>query len=209
MPRAGTGQLPFGALSTPESPSLRERSGRYSAAQLRTIAVALDLFAENGFGGTSLQMIADALGVTKAAVYHQFRTKEAIAVGVIVVELAGLEEAIERAEADGDDAAREFLLERVVDAAVQRRRAVGALQHDPVLVRFLGEDEQARNLWRRLFSILVGAPFDAPGRTRAAVLSATIGAVDHPFVADLPDDVLRRQLLDAAGLLIGPTDASS
>jgi AcrR family transcriptional regulator len=29
---------------------------------------ALDLFAEHG--GTSLQMIADAIGITKAAVYH-------------------------------------------------------------------------------------------------------------------------------------------
>jgi AcrR family transcriptional regulator len=28
--------------------------------------------------GTSLQMIAGAMGVTKAAVYHQFKTKEEI-----------------------------------------------------------------------------------------------------------------------------------
>ena len=49
-----------------------------SAAQGRVIDAALDLFAEHGVGGTSLQMIADEIGVTKAAVYHQFKTKEQI-----------------------------------------------------------------------------------------------------------------------------------
>src|SRR5262249_40185299 len=50
----------------------------HSAAQTRIIEAALDLFAEHGIGGTSLQMIADALGVTKAAVYHQYNTKDEI-----------------------------------------------------------------------------------------------------------------------------------
>ena len=39
---------------------------------------ALELFARNGVGGTSLRMIADELGVTKAAVYHQYNTKDEI-----------------------------------------------------------------------------------------------------------------------------------
>ena len=43
---------------------------------------ALALFADNGVSGTSLQMIADAVGITKAAVYHQFRTKEQIVLAV-------------------------------------------------------------------------------------------------------------------------------
>ncbi|HSZ37995.1 MAG TPA: helix-turn-helix domain-containing protein, partial [Acidimicrobiales bacterium] len=58
----------------------RGRAATYSAAQVRTAGVALDLFGEHSVSGTSLQMIADVLGVTKAAVYHQFRTKEAIVV---------------------------------------------------------------------------------------------------------------------------------
>jgi hypothetical protein len=36
-----------------------------------------------GVGGTSLQMIADAIGVTKAAVYHQFNTNEEIVVAAL------------------------------------------------------------------------------------------------------------------------------
>ncbi|HEY3141184.1 MAG TPA: TetR family transcriptional regulator, partial [Acidimicrobiales bacterium] len=49
------------------------RSVAPSAAQARIITAALDLFAKHGVGGTSLGMIAKALGVTKAAVFHQFK----------------------------------------------------------------------------------------------------------------------------------------
>jgi AcrR family transcriptional regulator len=182
---------------TPPTRSLRERAERYSPAQLRTVAAALDLFADHGFGGTSLQMIADSLGVTKAAVYHQFRTKEAIAAAVMEVELAQLEGAIEDAEADGTDEAREVLLEQVVESAVHRRRAVGTLQNDPFLVRFLNDDEPARMLWVRLFALLLNDPRDQQARVNAAVLSAAIGSVAHPFVADLDNETLRTELLRA------------
>ena len=51
-------------------------------------------------GGTSLQMIADEIGVTKAAVYHQFKTKEEIVIALTERELGGLEEALEAAETE-------------------------------------------------------------------------------------------------------------
>ena len=38
-------------------------------------------------------MIADAIGVTKAAVYHQFKTKEEIVLAAAEVELAQVEAA--------------------------------------------------------------------------------------------------------------------
>jgi AcrR family transcriptional regulator len=53
-----------------------------SAPQTRILKVALDLFGEHGVSGTSLQMIADAVGVTKAAVYRQFKTKDEIIIAV-------------------------------------------------------------------------------------------------------------------------------
>ena len=74
----------------------------YRAAQTRIINVALDLFTKHGVGGTSLQMIADTLGVTKAAVYHQFKTKDEIVLAAAEAELARVETAIEAAEAEPD-----------------------------------------------------------------------------------------------------------
>ena len=45
--------------------------------------VALELFAEQGYEKTSLREIADRLGVTKAALYYHFRTKEDILAGIV------------------------------------------------------------------------------------------------------------------------------
>jgi AcrR family transcriptional regulator len=59
-----------------------------SPAKARVVAAAAALFAEHGVGGTSLQMIADAIGVTKAAVYYQFNSKEEIVIAAAEDELA-------------------------------------------------------------------------------------------------------------------------
>src|SRR5580693_7571129 len=44
----------------------------------RILDVALDLFTELGFDGTSLRQIAEQLGVTKAALYYHFTSKDDI-----------------------------------------------------------------------------------------------------------------------------------
>jgi AcrR family transcriptional regulator len=44
----------------------------------RILDVALDLFIENGYDGTSLREVAEKLGVTKAALYYHFASKEDI-----------------------------------------------------------------------------------------------------------------------------------
>ena len=152
--------MPVGSSIT-----LRELAARYSPVQRRTIAVALDLFGGHGVGGTSLQMIADALGVTKAAVYHQFFTKDAIAVASIEVHLQPFEEALEAAESAGASVdAREGLLAAVIDAAVENRQSVRTLQSDPVLFRMLGEYPPSIQMWMRLFRILLGDDVDDRAR---------------------------------------------
>jgi AcrR family transcriptional regulator len=45
--------------------------------------VALRLFNENGYEATSLREIADEIGVTKAALYYHFKTKEEIVTSLI------------------------------------------------------------------------------------------------------------------------------
>lgn len=167
-----------------------------SAAQTRILDAALRLIAEHAVGGTSLQMIADAVGVTKAAVYHQFKTKEQIVIALTERELGGLEEALEAAEAhDHRTKAREVLLDRVIDLAVERRGVASTLQFDPVIVRLLAEHEPFQQFIQRLYSVLVDdAAEDA--RVSAAMLSGAIAVgVLHPLVADIDDDTLRAQLL--------------
>jgi AcrR family transcriptional regulator len=172
----------------------------YSAAQLRIIDAALDLFTRHGVGGTSLQMIADALGVTKAAVYHQFKTKEEIVLAAAQAELAKVEAAVEAAEAETDTArARDVLVARIVDLAVERRRMESTLLGDPVIVRFFAHHEPFRDVMDRLYRLLMGSDASPADRVPAAMLTAAIGgAAMHPLVVDLDDDALRSQLLRLA-----------
>lgn len=180
-----------------------------SAAQTRVLDAALKLIAEHGVGGTSLQMIADAIGVTKAAVYHQFKTKEQIVVALTERELGGLEEALEAAEAhDEFPRAREVLLGRVIDLAIERRGAASTLQFDPVIVRLLAEQEEFQQFIARLYGVLVDDTSE-DARVSAAVLSGAIAVgVMHPLVADVDDDTLRVQLRRVIHRLIGATEAS-
>ncbi len=52
--------------------------GRRGDTRARIQQVALELFAEQGYEGTSLREIAERLGVTKAALYYHFKSKEDI-----------------------------------------------------------------------------------------------------------------------------------
>jgi len=175
-----------------------------TAAQARVVDAAIDLFAEHGVGGTSLQMIADAIGVTKAAVYHQFRTKDEIVVAAAEAELTRLRAAVEAAEAEAEAGAdraraRDVLVARIVDLAVERRRMESTLLGDPVLVRYFAHHEPFRQLMDRLYRLLMGDEAGPDGQLPAAMLTAAIGgAVMHPLVADLDDETLRAQLLRLA-----------
>ena len=64
-------------------PRARSRRSRPASPCMRT---ARRLFAEQGFDATSLQQIADAMGVQKANVYYYFKTKSAILEELIAVD---------------------------------------------------------------------------------------------------------------------------
>ena len=53
-------------------------TGRRGDTRARIQQVALELFAEQGYERTSLREIAERLGVTKAALYYHFKSKEDI-----------------------------------------------------------------------------------------------------------------------------------
>ncbi len=61
----------------------KSRAGEGHDVRSQVIAAATRLFAARGFEGTSLQDIADVVGVTKPAVLHHFPSKEHIRTGVM------------------------------------------------------------------------------------------------------------------------------
>lgn len=180
-------------------------SGR-SPAKERIVTAALTLFSRHGVGGTSLQMIADAIGVTKAAVYHQYPTKDEIVLAAAETELTHLRRVIETAEAEPTiERRRDTLIVGIVDLAVARRRTVSTILADPVVAGFFTEHEMFRDVMLRLRTLLVGKDAAGPeARVQMAMLIAAIsGSVMHPFVLDVPDDVVRLQLLRLARRFLG------
>lgn len=168
-----------------------------TAAQTRVLDAALKLIAERGVSGTSLQMIGDEMGVTKAAVYRQFKSKEEIVIAITERELGRIEDALEAAEAEGRGLrAREVLLDRMIDQAIERRGVVSVLQFDPVIIRLQAEHKPFQRFIERLYAALLGTEAGVEARLSAAMLSTAISVVVmHPLVADVDDATLRAQLL--------------
>jgi AcrR family transcriptional regulator len=166
-----------------------------SAAQSRIISAALELFATHGVGGTSLQMIADTIGVTKAAVYHQYKTKDEIVLAAAEAELARLEEVIDAAEAE-PSRGRDALVARIVDVAVVHRRTSSTILNDPVIVGYFAKHEPFRRVMDRLCRVLMDDDTGHQARVSTAMFTAAIsGAVMHPLVVGLDDATLRSELL--------------
>ena len=168
--------------------------------QARIVAASLELFAARGVGGTSLQMIADAIGVTKAALFYQFRTKDEIVLAAAEDELSRLEAVLDDAEAGSSPARqRRRLLKGIVDLSVDRRRTVNVILSDPVVLGVFAEHDRYRRVLDRFTDLLMGP---GTGRHRhlqsAMFMAALSGAVMHPMLNDLDDETLRSELLRLA-----------
>jgi AcrR family transcriptional regulator len=176
-----------------------------SAAQTRIIdAARRPVSASTASAARRCRCIADALGVTKAAVYHQYNTKDEIILAVAEIVLARLEAAVVAAEAERSSVrGREVLIAGMIDVAVERRRIAGVLQRDPVMLRFLDNHEPFRRVMARLNRVLMGGVSTPRARVQVAMITGIIGgAVIHPLVFDLDDESLRSHLLKQVKTLL-------
>lgn len=184
-----------------------KRGPEPTEAQWRVIDAALRLFARKGVGGTSLRMIARELGVTVAAVYHQFHTKDEIIFAAVESQLRRLEAVIDAAEAEPDaDGAREALVAGMVDlTAGGVGRQVSAVLSDPLVTASFDRHATFRELVPRMERLLMGDETTREPRIRTTTLIAALnGAATHPLVADYDQDTLRSELLRVARLLLSP-----
>ncbi|NNH69271.1 TetR/AcrR family transcriptional regulator [Nocardia uniformis] len=82
------------------------------------LAVAMKLFAENGYRGTSLAAVAEAAGITRSGVLHHFSSKEALLSAVLA---ARDEQAFDAVEVDREyEGAAALRALEIVDRLVAR-----------------------------------------------------------------------------------------
>ncbi|GAA4609937.1 AcrR family transcriptional regulator [Actinoplanes octamycinicus] len=156
-----------------------QRRGADTKSEIRKVAI--ELFTERGYEGTSLREIAERLGITKAALYYHYSSKESIVLSIFQAHLDALDELVTwaREQPPGPE-----LLSQVVDRMVALGVGSGmaamkfamANQH---VVRDLHHQSGRENAFGKmteLFDILTGpdASLEETLRVRSALLSVNI-----------------------------------
>ena len=170
----------------------------------RLIDIAVRLFTRHSFAGTSLQMIADELGVTKAAVYHHFHTREELLTAVVEPLLGQMRTIVDAAEAQRTTHARaDHMLTGYVALAVGNRALIAVLAADPSVIDMLRTHADLGSLINRQIGLLVDVQPGPAGMVNAAVVLAGIAGAAGRTLVDLDDDALRQHLLEAGRRTLG------
>jgi AcrR family transcriptional regulator len=170
----------------------------------RIVDVAVRLFTRHSFAGTSLQMIADELGFTKAALYHHFHTREELLTAVVEPVFAQVRASIEQAEAQrGRSARAERMLTGYVDVTVRNRGLMAVLAGDAAVIEMLRAQPEYGDLINRQIKLLADLEPGPAGLVKAAVVLAGIAGAAQPILLDLDDDALRGHFLETGRRALG------
>ena len=202
----------------------------------RIVEVALELIADRGFAATSTREIAERLGVTKAALYYHFRTKDDLLSAIVgpataelealieravteravteravteraVTERAVTERAVtERAVTDASSAARDNLLLSYVDLVARHAELIRVLANDPA-VKECASLRAVVPLFQRLVPLLAGT--DEPDTAQRTRVRAVLSAIHGALVRGQPDDdpeILRATAVEVARAVLGLPD---
>jgi AcrR family transcriptional regulator len=108
----------------------RPTPSRRGVTRRDILDVALKLFAENGFRKTSLELVANRLGVTRQALYYHFRSKEAILMALFDEMMSKLESAVANVKAPDEEPVFLSLLRAHIEAAIDNPELVALLLHE-------------------------------------------------------------------------------
>src|SRR3954451_14373069 len=170
----------------------------------RLIEVAVDLFTRHSFAGTSLQMIADEMGFTRAAIYYHFRTREELLAAVVEPIFEQLSTIITAAESQRSAAARaDHMLLGYAELAVANRALVSVLACDPSVTTLLRDQPHWSELINRQLELLAGDVRDAGGLIKATVVLAGISSAVGPAWIAVGDEDLLRHLVDTGRRTLG------
>ena len=174
----------------------------------RVQEVALELFAEQGYEKTSLREIAERLGVTKAALYYHFKSKEDIVHSLTDDYFAEIDDLMDWAkEQPRSDQTQRAILERYVGIVMAGSEVFRFMEQNRASIQAMetGKDRFARFRDRldTLVDLLAGAEAPLRDRMRATAAVLSVGATCHFYLQKVDDpDKLRAIILEMATDLI-------
>ena len=163
----------------------------------RIAHLALARFRVGGFVGTSIADLAGALGVSKAAIYYHYRSKDAL-LDYLVDPLL---DAIDACIGDHNQPTRTArqLLGAYLAVLIAHRDVVPLITIDVAVLNHPTIGPRLRTQNHQLQSFLTGPDASVSARLRA---EAALGAIWRPLIAepplDLADAVHQLTLIDAA-----------
>ena len=177
--------------------------GRRGDTRARIQQVALELFAKQGYDRTSLREIAERLGVTKAALYYHFKSKEDIVLSFTEDHFARIDALIAWGQ---EQPATEQTVREVLD------RYISIVMDSGEVFRFLERNQasihasedgkhrftQFRPRLKALMEIVAGPDAPLRDRIRAAAALLAVSTSCIYFVQDEPDDDLEPLLPEPA-----------
>lgn len=170
----------------------------------RFISAAIRLFARHSFAGTSLQMIADEVGVTKSAVHHHFRTREELLTAVVEPLAEEFRAAIVAAETQRTRRARaERMLTGFIDVVIRNRVLVPVLGGDPGAIEILRSHADVSDLGERMLKLLADVDPGVGGWIKADLTVSGIACGMGVRAQALDDDLLREHLTEAGRRILG------
>jgi AcrR family transcriptional regulator len=164
----------------------------------RILEVALELFTEQGYEGTSLREVAERLNLTTPALYYHYASKDHLLISLVRPALERTDELIDRSRSAANSTdARRALLGAYLDLLLDCRNLVRFLGRDVGALNRNGIGARIQEQERKLRILLVGPRAKDRAHVRAA---AAIGTLRHPVI-QLPGIDLRPErdsLVDAA-----------
>jgi AcrR family transcriptional regulator len=160
-----------------------------SETRQRIQDVARDLFARQGVHRTSLQDIADKVGITKPALYYHFTSREDLVRSILVPLIDEGEQFVSDREASGKSDARE-LLEGYFDFLHRHRRDLMLVLAELTMLVDLGLIDNVLSWRERLGKLVFGPKPTLDQATRAVIAFGGLQDCCLQF-PDTPVDTLR------------------
>ena len=169
--------------------------GKRGDTRARIQQIALELFSEQGYDATSLREIAERLGVTKAALYYHFKSKEDIVASFTEDYFGQLDGLVSWAkEQPRTHATAQEVIERYIGIVMESREVFRFMERNQAMLHHSeGPEgsggrhhrlEQFRPRMNALVEAITGP--DAPARSRVRVTAAFF-AVSASCMLFMPD----------------------